>query len=88
MVDVGDDDEPEAMDVDVDGERPAVPTPILEAEGCLDELRRCTKARNLPSDSTYLLERFSRRMRVRQASRPKSAPTLNQFFSAKNRRLD
>jgi hypothetical protein len=38
MVDVGNDDEPEAMDVDVEDKRPVLTT--LEAEGHLDELRR------------------------------------------------
>ena len=81
MVDVGDDDEPEAMDVDADEERPVLT--ILEAEAYLDELRRYSNARNLPSDATDSLDRFHRQMRVQHASRPKSSPTLHQFFSIK-----
>jgi hypothetical protein len=58
MVDFGDDDEPESVDavVVVGEERPVLS--ILEAEACLEELRRYGKARNLPSDSTNLLDIF------------------------------
>jgi hypothetical protein len=42
MVDVGDGDDPEAMDADVEDKRPVLT--ILEAEGCPDELRRHGKA--------------------------------------------
>jgi hypothetical protein len=80
-VDFGDDDEPESVDaVVVEGEERPVLS-ILEAEACLEELRRYGKARNLPSDSTNLLDIFGRRMRVQHASRPKSDPTLHHFFS-------
>jgi hypothetical protein len=66
LVDAGDDDEPEAMDVDGEDERPVLT--ILEAEANLDELRRCSKARNLPSDATCLLDRFGHQTRVQHAA--------------------
>jgi hypothetical protein len=79
LVDAGDDDEPESMDVvDVEGERPVLT--ILEAEANLDELRRYSKARNLPSEATSLLDRFGHQIRVQHAALPRSAPTLHQFF--------
>jgi hypothetical protein len=80
LVDAGDDDEPEAMDVDGEDERPVLT--ILEAEANLDELRRYSKARNLPSDATCLLDRFGHQIRVQHAALPRSAPTLHNFFGA------
>jgi hypothetical protein len=80
LVDAGDDDEPEAMDVDGEDERPVLT--ILEAEANLDELRRQSKARNLPSDATCLLDRFGHQTRVQHAALPRSAPTLHKFFGA------
>jgi hypothetical protein len=50
---------PEAMDVDVEDERPVLT--ILEAEAYLGELRRYSKARNLPPDLTCLFDRFGPR---------------------------
>jgi hypothetical protein len=56
-------------------------------EGCLDELRRCSKARNVPSDSTCLLDSFGRgQMQVQQASPAKSAPTLHHVFSTEKQK--
>jgi hypothetical protein len=47
MIDVGDDDEPEAMDVVVEDDSPVLT--ILEAEAHLDKLLQHSKAKNLPS---------------------------------------
>jgi hypothetical protein len=50
VIDAGDDDEPEAMDVED------------EAEACLDKLCQHGEAGNLPSDATCLLDRFGHQM--------------------------
>ena len=79
ILDFCDDDEPEPVDAVVE-ERPVLT--ILEAEACLEKLRRHGKARNLPSNSVHLLDTFGRRMRAQHASRPESDPTLHHFFSS------
>jgi hypothetical protein len=61
-LDVGDDDEPEAMCVK--DERP-LPT-FLEAEEHLEELRRYSKGRNLPSEANHLLDRFAHQLRAQR----------------------
>ena len=48
--------EPEAIDVDAKEERQV--RTILEAEAYLERFGQCSKARNLLSDATCLLDRF------------------------------
>ena len=72
MVDVDDDDKPEAMDVDAKEERSVLT--ILEAEAYLDKLCQYSKARNLPPDATCLLDCCGWQMQVQHASRLKSHP--------------
>jgi hypothetical protein len=90
VVDVGDEDEPEAMDAVVDDETPVPAAPVLEAEANLGELRRHSKkAGNLPSDATCLLDHFGGWRRVQQqASRHESSPTLHHFFKADKKQID
>jgi hypothetical protein len=68
-LDIGDNDEPEAMGVEE--ERP-LPT-FLEAEAHLEELRRYSKARKLPSEANRLLDRFAHQLRA-QRHRASSPP--------------
>jgi hypothetical protein len=66
---VGDDDQPEAMAVKDERRLPT----LLEAEAHLEELRRYSKGRNLPSEANLLLDRFAYQLRA-QRHRARSPP--------------